>query len=61
MKGSVNFIDNGTVTLITLTLTLIKLNKLLFATQVLLFDKIFTVILGGLLIGKQDRSIFCCS
>ena len=36
MKGSVNFIDNGTV--ITLTLTLIKLNKLLFATQVLLFD-----------------------
>ena len=39
MKGSVNFIDNGTVTLITLTLTLIKLNKLLFATQLLLFDK----------------------
>ena len=36
MKGSVNFIDNGTVTI---TLTLIKLNKLLFATQVLLFNK----------------------
>ena len=36
MKGSVNFIDNGKVTI---TLTLIKLNKVLFATQVLLFDK----------------------
>ena len=36
MKDSANFIDNGTVTI---TLTLIKLNKLFFATQVLLFDK----------------------